>query len=198
MEHYPYNEKELLEQLIAGNEAAFKSVYDHYSGRLLANLLKLVKDPLLAREILQDLFVKVWDKRQLIDPEKPFRSWLYKIAENIVYDRFRKISRDKRLQQAMMQSATDFYLHVEEGLLNKENAAFLRQAIDAMPPQRRRIFILCRVEGKTYEEVSRLLGISTSTISDHIVKANRFLQQELRRNLSLTAGLISLLWLGGS
>lgn len=190
---YLHNEKELLIRLIEGDEAAFETIYYHYSPRLYGNLLKMVKTGHLASEILQDVFIKIWNKRQQIDPENSFRSWLFKIAENAVYDCFRKAARDKALQQALLQAATDHYLHIEETLITKENEQLLEDVINTLPPQRRQIFRLCKIEGKTYEEVSKLLGISTSTISDHIVKANRAILQHLKGNQQLAIGVITLL-----
>jgi RNA polymerase sigma-70 factor (ECF subfamily) len=68
------------------------------------------------------------------------------------------------------------YNHIEETLVSKESAGMLHQAINSLPVKRRRIFMLCKLDGKSYDEVSRQLGISTSTISDHIVKANLFIR----------------------
>mgnify|MGYP001114919988 CR=1 FL=1 len=192
METILFNEKELTERLIVGDKVAFEALYHHYSAPLLASLIRLVKSKSLAGELLQDTFIKIWERRQLTDPNQPFRPWLFTIARNLVYDYFRKASRDKKLHNTLLQLATDYFVHVEEAVLNKEIADQLREAIDALPPQRRQVFRLCREEGKTYEEVSRLLDISTSTISDHIVKANRFLQQQLRQHRIMA---LSLAWL---
>jgi len=81
-------EKDLLIELIYGNELAFEKIYRLYSPRLFGKLLKLVKSESQAQEILQDVFLKLWEHRKSIDPEKSFRSFLFKIAENKVYDFF--------------------------------------------------------------------------------------------------------------
>lgn len=83
-----YDEKDLLVQLKQDSEAAFEELYKLYSTRLFGNLLKLVKSENDAQEILQDVFIKIWDNRQQIDADKSFRSYLFKIAENKVYDLF--------------------------------------------------------------------------------------------------------------
>lgn len=171
-----YDEKELLPELHKGNADAFEKIYHLYSPRLYCHLLKMVKSEDEAREILQDVFLKVWSSRQLIDIEKSFRSYLFKIAENKVYDFFRRAARNKKRQERLQAVATLEYVHIEEKILSKENAAILLQAIEALPPQRRQVFGLCKLEGKSYKEVSELLGISVSTISDHIVKATKFIR----------------------
>ncbi|MCO5946733.1 RNA polymerase sigma factor [Mucilaginibacter flavidus] len=71
----------------------------------------------------------------------------------------------------------DYEINKEESILSEENLDFLQIAIGTLPPQRKQIYTLCKLEGKSYEEVSNLLGISTSTISNQIVKANKTVKQ---------------------
>jgi RNA polymerase sigma-70 factor (ECF subfamily) len=172
-------EEELLLLLRKGDEAAFEKIYHLYSQRLMGNLVKLVKREELAAELLQETFVKIWNHRSQIDATKSFRSYLFRVAENLVYDFFRKASRDKKLQQQLLAGAATHYQHVEESFCNKENAYRLKRAIDALPPQRRQVFQLIKLEGRSYAEVSNALNISVSTISDHIVKASKFIRKEL-------------------
>ena len=167
------NEKEILLELLKGSEQAFEKIYKIYSGRLYGSLLKLVKSESEAQEILQDVFLKIWDNRQNIDVEKSFRSYLFKIAENKVYDFFRKAARDKKKEAELMAIASSESLPDEDLLLSDENATILQKAIESLPAQRQQVFRLCKLEGKSYKEVSELLGISVSTISDHIVKATK-------------------------
>ena len=173
------NEKELVLRLSQGNEQAFERIYNFYSARLYGHLLKLVKSDSVASEILQDVFIKIWEIHPDLDPEKSFRSYLFRIAENKVYDFFRKTASDKKLRQRLLRESTEEYSHIEENISVKENAAILHEAIDSLSPQRSHIFRLCKIDGKTYRQVSDILGISESTISDHIVKANRYLHSYL-------------------
>lgn len=176
------DEKELLSLLLNGNEQAFEKIYQLYSNRLYGNLLKLVKSEAEAQEILQDVFLKIWLNRQNIDLEKSFRSYLFKIAENKVVDFFRKVARDKKREAQLISLATNEYMPVEDLLQSDEKAAILQKAIDSLPPQRQQVFRLCKLEGKSYKEVSELLGISVSTISDHIVKATKAIRSYFENN----------------
>lgn len=179
------NEKNLLRQLAAGDEVAFRKIYFLYSNRLYGNLMRLVKSAPVAQEILQEVFIKIWEYRSGIDPEKSFRSYLFRIAENRVYDFYARVSRDKALLQQLMKNNADKYSHVEEAIISREEAALLHAAIEELPPQRRRVFELCKIEGKSYNEVGAILEISVSTISDHIVKANRFIKEYVSRKHTL-------------
>lgn len=184
------DEKVLLGKLAEGDAPAFTALYEKYSLKLYANIFRLVKSEDTAKEILQDLFLKIWELRGQIDPEKSFKSFLYKIAENLVYDHFRKVSRDKRLSDNLLYLLEEEYSHSEESVICNESVELLHMAINHLPEMRRRVYVLGKMEGKTYEEISAQLGISHSTISDHIVKANRFIKTYLTSRTDVTLSLI--------
>lgn len=77
------NEKELLRRLRDGDELAFKEIYETYAPRLAVRLLQLLRSEELARDILQDLFIKIWEVRHTINPELSFAALLYKMAANL-------------------------------------------------------------------------------------------------------------------
>ncbi len=171
------SENELLVELKAGNQNAFNQFYGKYRFKVYQNLLRLVQDEDVAEDLLQNSFIKVWEKRENIDPERPFENYLFRIASNLVTDYYRKAATDKKLQAKLMAVATELYEHIEATINFKESNAIIQSAIEKLPPQRRRIFIMCKIEGKSYEEVSAQLGVSKSTINDHIVKATRALRE---------------------
>jgi len=167
------NEKELLVQLREGSELAWDYFYHHYHIGVYRKLIKMVKIEAIAEELVQDVFVKLWNKRHLIDPDQPFKAYLYTIAQNLVYDFYRKLAKDKRLQGQVKALTVDLYQHIEEGIYLKETQGILHQAIDHLPSQQKLIFTLCKLEGKSYEYVGTTLGISPSTVNNHIVKATK-------------------------
>ncbi|TYR37477.1 RNA polymerase sigma-70 factor [Sphingobacterium phlebotomi] len=170
-------EVKLLVALQSGSQAAFEQIYRKYSARIYLNVLKMVKSEGDARELLQDVFFKVWTKRELIDPDQSFRSYLYQIAKYTVYNFIRRNNLEKQVYAYIRQHTDVEYSHIEEDLSYKESEIWLTKAIEQLPPQRRQVFTLCKIEGKSYSEVSELLGISPSTINDHIVKATKFIKE---------------------
>lgn len=174
-----YTDQELAGLLTQGDEPAFAELYKIYSPRIYSNLKRLTKDEELAKELLQEVFFKVWEKREALNVEVSFQAYLYRISENMVRDFFRKASRDKKLMEHLVSAASEFYSTVEDLYISKENQGLFQKAIDELPPQRKKIFTLCKIEGKSYEEVSALLGVSTSTINDHIVKATKAIRLSL-------------------
>ncbi|PWS32864.1 RNA polymerase sigma factor [Pedobacter paludis] len=180
----------LLLQLKNGNYSAFDLLYQRYSKMLYANILRLVKDSEMAKELLQDLFLKIWERRNAIDTTKSFKSFLFTIARNAVYDYFRKVSLDKKLMTEMISRSVELYSHTEEDISFKEKSACLAQAINTLPPQSRQVYQLCKIEGLSHEEISKQLGISISTINNHMVKANKLVKEFLYRNSDLAITLI--------
>ena len=167
------DEKELLMQLREGNAQALDYFYHQYSLRIYRKLLKMVRVETIAEELVQDVFVRIWDKRHQIDPDRSFRSYLFTIAQNLVYDLYRKVAREERLQEVIKEASSEISMHVEEGVFLKETSEILNKAINNLPSQQKLVFTLCKLEGKSYEDASATLGISTSTINNHIVKATK-------------------------
>ena len=170
-------EKELLIRLNHGDERAFEKLYELYSVRILKKLIRLLKDEEIAKELLQDIFLKIWEKRATIDPEKSFRSYLFRIAENQVTDLFRRSLYDRKLLDHLIAVSTELCYNTEEAIDYQESSAVLKQAIATLPPQRKKIFTLCKIEGKSYEEVAKMLDISVGTVNDHMVKAIRMVRK---------------------
>ncbi|MDO7742707.1 MAG: RNA polymerase sigma-70 factor [Pedobacter sp.] len=167
------NEYELLKRLQSGDQLAFESLYQNYSREIYSKLVKMVKNVTLAEELTQDVFVKVWNKREVITIDQPFRYYLLTLTNNLVNDFYRKAARDRKLQDEIIAASTELYNPTEEQIYYKESKELMDQAIDSLPAQQKLVFQMCKIEGKSYDEVSKLLGISTSTISNHIVKATK-------------------------
>lgn len=186
------DEHELLRLFKTGDQKTFTVFYDRYSPSLFQRILQLVGVQSIAEELLQEIFVTLWEKRETISIEQNFAAYLHRIAVNKAIDFFRRLKRDRLLYQRVLQTSAALYSHVEEQVVSAETATIFQAAIDKLPPQRKQVFHLCKMEGRSYQEVSHLLGISTSTINDHIVKATRLLRDCLRANKEL-AGIASLL-----
>lgn len=189
----PANEKMYIRLVKQGDAAAFHAIYQYYSPRVYGKLLRVLKSEDLAADILQDLFSIIWQKRAEIDPEKSFGAFLFKISDNLVIDLFRKAKRNQQLIEQLAQAGAEEWESTEEWLLKKENASWLARAIESLPPQRRLVFQLCKLENRSHDEVSQLLHISRATVNNHLVKATQNLKA-LATGKSGMAGLL-LIWL---
>ena len=189
-----YNEQELLAKLAEGDENAFEILYLTYSPKIYSKILQLVKQVSIAEEILQDVFLKIWEKRETLDNQKSFRSFLYTIAKNLVVDLFRRAALDRQMLEQFIVENTALYDPFDNNSSDLESKTIVQKALDTLSPQRKKIYTLIKLEGKSYDEVAELLNISTSTINDHVVKATKAMRSYFEQNdVILVALLASLL-----
>ncbi|WP_285010207.1 RNA polymerase sigma factor [Pedobacter faecalis] len=165
------HQNDLLARLKKGDEKAFNGIYAAYGKPMYLKMLRMVRDKDIADELLQELFIKLWDNREKIIPEKPFQPFIYTVARNLVYNYFRKVASDNTLIEQLILRGTEHYLSGEDILLSKEASALLKDAINQLSPQRKQVFELCKLEGRSYEEAGKILGISVATVNSHMTKA---------------------------
>jgi RNA polymerase sigma-70 factor (family 1) len=185
-----YNEEKLLLDLKIGSEAAFTQLYHRYSASLYYNMLALVKDESVAEELVQDVFSKIWRRRETIRVDKSFAAYLFVAGRNRVYDFFQQLKNEHELYARIKAAATEQYSHIEETLFARENAQLLQKAIDTLPPQRRRAFELCKMQGLTYRQASENMGVSLSTLKDHIAHAYETIRVYISKNREVAIGLL--------
>ncbi len=169
-------EYNLLLKLRNGDQLAFKNLMATYKSMLAKRILHILRSSEDTEDVLQELFVRVWLNRKKINPELPVKAYLFHIGENLIIDKIRKANREKRFVLAYKMESAEGYSHIEEDLYKKENRALLDQLIAQAPEKSRTVFRLCKLEGRSYEEVSKLLSISIATVNSHISKVNRMLR----------------------
>ena len=175
-----------VEALQKGDTEAFTVLYRHYSSQLYSGILRIVKDPVSAEEITQELFTRVWLKREVPGMQENFAGYIYRIGQRLVFDFFRKLKSDKKLQQKFTKLASEQYNPVEELLLQKECSQLLNKAIDQLSPQQRRVYKLVKQEGYTYKKASEIMGISPLTVKEYLVTGKKNLQQYMLNNMDAT------------
>lgn len=185
------SEEHLLQKLRHGDREAFKELYDLYHGRLTLKLVYLLKSEELAQDVLQDIFVKIWEIRKTIDPKGNFGGLLYTMASNLAKNVFRKSIYDQLMRSEFAKN--DSYSPFED-LDNASNAKIvLNIALDRLTPRQREVYCLHKIEGLSYREISKLLSISESAINHHIQLANKQLKEILKTDRILVVLLISCL-----
>lgn len=184
-----HTEMQYLHQLREGDQQAFTYFYDLFKLPIYRKLLKMVRIEAIAEELTQDVFIRIWDKRALIDPQQSFKSYLYRIAQHILYDFYRKVARDERLQRELRTLNTNYFDSADDIVFLKETQGIIDQAIASLSEQQAQIFTLCRIEGKSYKEVSDMLGISVHTVSTHMTRASKKIQAFMLKNQHL-------IWIG--
>lgn len=169
-------DKDLLVRLQKGDTEAFLEIYELYKQPMALRLIQLVQNETYAEELLQDLFMKVWEMREEINPELSFKAYLYRIATNMAFNFMQRASKEREILQRIIQSSTGFYDHIEAELLNKENQLLVDRLLNKLPAQCRSIFIAVKLDGLSHKEVAEQFGISTNTVNNHVQKASKYLR----------------------
>lgn len=172
-----YKEPALLQQIASGNEASFRSLVDLYWPRVYGHALAYTKSLPVAEELTQDVFMDLWNSREKLPGIENFANYLFIITRNRIFKAIRgKLEDTDTLED--IHFAEDLWLpdHQTE---YRETHSLLLKGIADLPPVRRRVFTMSRMEGKSYEEICQELNISRNTVKEHIVKALNFLRNYL-------------------
>lgn len=181
----------LLRQLKNGDRKAFVAVYNKYHQQLYSYILYFIKDRQFAEDVLQEVFVKIWEHKSRINLQLSFNAYVYRIARNTVLKRMRSMAYEKVIEYASEEQFS--HTNGEDALLWKQYSALFREAVEHLSEQRKKVFKLCREEGKTYENVSQELGIAPSTVKDHMIKAIRFIKEYVMKRADLQLDLFILM-----
>jgi len=171
-----------------GDEQAFELLYRKYYARLCSFSTKFLNDPEAAHEIVQDVFAKIWECREDIDPESSIKSYLFKITQNQSINNLRRRKvESKYIEIYKLVYIDKFEPSVIESLIAKELDENVLRSIGNLPIQCRKIFELSRSEGLKYKEIAETLNISIKTVEAQMSKALRSLRIELRDYINILA-----------
>ena len=163
-----HNEKELACRLIKGDIGAFNEIYQKYFHPVYCNALKITREAPVAQDVLQEVFITLWEKRHTIDPEKSLGGWLFILSYHKSVNMLRKKLRDSLLYKELQ---TPEGKTPEEEMKYSAQWKIVENALSSLSPQRRRVFELCKLQGKTYEEAAIELRISKYTVKEYLSAA---------------------------
>ena len=177
---------QLAVRIKLGDEQAFELFFRKFNVRLCAFANKFLDNPEEAQEVVQDMFVKLWENRDEIDPENSLKSYVFKIVQNLSINRLRRKKVESRYAEIYKLVYIDNHeFSAHESLLARELEAHIVHSIKKLPAECRKIFELSRSEGLKYREIAETLHISVKTVEAQMSKALRSLRIELTDYISL-------------
>lgn len=162
--------KNTLTELRKGDEAAFTKLYFAYSKRLFAFAIKYLRNEDEVEEIIQEVFLGLWNNRENLKEELSFEAYLFTITKNAILNTIRS----KKHHIGLLNLKDAFpakSVWLEDELNFNELQKAYYAVIDSLAPRKREVFILSRVKLLSYEEISRQLGISVKTVENHMTSA---------------------------
>lgn len=173
------DEKLLIRRLKEGDKEAFSLLYKHYWERIYAFGRLYLDRNERAEDVVQEVFVKIWESREFLREEENFKGLLFIITRNLIFNQYRKnVNEDfyKMTILAAMEASYSLEEEIEAGDLRE----YIDLLIRDLPPKRREIFDLSRKEHKTYKEIAALLQISEKTVENQIGEALKYLKRNIR------------------
>ena len=178
-------ENELVEQIKNGNKDAFENIFKEHYSHLCSYTNKFVLDLDAAEEVVQELFFQIWQKKEDLNITTSLKSYLFRAAHNssLNYIKHQNIQL-KYKEQTLAEHHELSYQQYGYSEIN-ELQDRIRKAIDKLPPERRKVFVMNRFEELSYKEVAEKLGLSIKTVENQIGKALKFLRDELKDYIPL-------------
>ncbi|RYF79643.1 MAG: RNA polymerase sigma-70 factor [Chitinophagaceae bacterium] len=181
------DEKELLLYVSEGNEAAFRELFYRYADRLGSYVLRLTHSKTLAEEIVQDVFLKIWTGREALVKVENFGVYLFVVCRNQTLNAMRKALRETSHQKEWEKNQAAILEMNQEGTGEDETAqveGLVNSAINQLPTQQQKVWLLSRKDGLTHPQIAAVLGISRETVKKYIMHANQSITRFIRSRLT--------------
>ncbi|WP_316834171.1 RNA polymerase sigma-70 factor [Pedobacter nutrimenti] len=181
------NESDLLGQIAVKNQHAFKIIYDKFHRKVYTFSLKYVKSEIQAEEIVQEVFLKLWQMKEAVLSIKNLDRFLLTLTRNRALDIIRRKELETRVNIENGKAWKETHNDTEELILLKDTRKVLEEAVNLLPQQQKLVYQLCHQEGLKYDEAAKQLNISPQTVHSHMKLALRFLRSYLRDHTDVTA-----------
>ena len=172
-----FSELEYLRRLKLSDERAFDALFRHYSALVYRFAYSYLKSRPVAEEIVQECFIKIWEKREQLRDDQPLKSYLFTIAHHAVLNELRRDQHHLRLQGQVAAGRPESVTNEAE---YEEMESLYQAALEQLPPKQREVFVLSRQQGLTYPEIAEMQGLSVKTVEAHIARALKTMRSYLR------------------
>ena len=174
-----HGEKELLIQVTAGMPWAFRTLFMKYHQQLGAYIYRITNSAEIAEEIVQDVFLKIWLNREALAGVQNFKAYLFVVSKNQALNCLRKMAKEQMLKNQWESTCTN--MHEDDDL--NEYRKLIDQAIDQLPPQQQKVYLLSRHKRLKYAEISDEMNISSETVKKYLQIANASITTYVKENL---------------
>lgn len=168
-----------VKALNRGDRDEFTSLYNHYWKQVYNFCRLYLTNDAAVEEVVQDVFIKIWEIRHTIDDNYNFKGFLFIITRNLIFSKFRKDVNEEYYKLTVLNSLQQSYT-IEEEIEAKDLNEYIDLLLDELPERCREVFILSRKENKSYKEIAALLSVSEKTVENHISKALKYLKENIR------------------
>lgn len=160
----PYDEKTLFKLVAAGDQAAFSELFYEWHPFLASHIFRIIESKPVTEEIVQDVFLKIWETREKLSGILNFRGYLLTISKNMAINALQKKAREFRILEKYAKESSV----VEEIDPDAAYYSLIDEAIDYLSPRQKEIYLLHRHRRMTYQEIADHLGIGKESVKTHL------------------------------
>ncbi len=173
----PYS---LLRLIYAGDVKAYQKFYEYHFNTVYLFVLPYLKSEELAKDLCQDIFIKIWTKRSHLEHIEDDHAYLIKLSKNMAIDFLRKAASEASMREKIKTAGLLLQSQVrspEDERIAKEILSLRNTILQQLPDRSRRVFELCKEDGLSYEKAGTILGISKNGIKKHLVKIHKLFRE---------------------
>ncbi len=172
-------DRNVTAQLRKGSRDAFSLLFKHHHQKLYFFSLGYLKSEKDAEEIVQETFLKLWERRHELDPERSVQAYLFKIAFNFIRKRMVRMIRENEFRDELAGELTNFDDNTANALDYHFLLEHISRLISHLPPRQKQVLELRKLQGYSLPEIAEMLGLSQKTVEAHLTASLKFLKDKL-------------------
>jgi len=177
------SDSQIVQRIRDDNKNAFRSLYDRYSKRLYYFSLRYLCDQDEAEELVQSVFINIWEHRKSLDERMSVKNYIYRSAVNYIYNYLKKKAIRIRFVEMEMQKGKIHSDQTYDEVFFHDLERSINAIVETLPVQQKNIFQLSRYEGLSHEEIAKKLNLSVRTVENHIFRALKIIKANLKRDI---------------
>jgi RNA polymerase sigma-70 factor (ECF subfamily) len=181
--------EDLMDRIAKGDHDAFEILVNRHQASVLNLIYRFIGDRTQAKDLAQEVFLRVWQAAKTYEPKAKFTTWIYRITTNLCFNELKSARRrrwfqflrpDEDNEEAAEDLLPDRSPSAEDLLLAKELSHQISEALQSLPSNQRMALVLKRYDELSYQEIARIMGCSVSAVESLLVRAKRILQEKLK------------------
>lgn len=175
-----HNDAVLTRRLKENDKSAFELIFNNFSRKLYCYALGYVHSEAEAEEIIQNVFISLWENRDMLNEAFPLQNYLYKVTINHIYNYFKHQSVRRNYLESVILDGSEADLEVEQSILANDLEETVNRFVGDLPLRQQVIYRLSRMEGLCHAEIAQRMGLSIRAVENYIYRTLKYIREKLK------------------